>query len=318
MLLRSAFTALAMVCSVGAHAAEFPDKIVRLIVPFAAGGNTDNLTRIFAEGLSVKWGQTVIVENKPGGGATIGAAHVARSAPDGYTLLLGSVGMATNQYLFKKMPYQPADLTPLAMVAQGPNVLFVHPGLPYKNVTDLIQHAKAHPGAVTFASSGVGTSPHLAAELFANRAGIEIIHVPYRGANPAANDLMGGQVNAFFSVLNLMPHVEQGRLRALAVTSEERIPEVPELPTVDEAGKTEGVVSGTWFGFFAPANVPDDVKQKIVDGLREVASQKETKEKIAALALSPVYADTAEFKKFIAAEEKRWSEVIQQQKISVD
>jgi len=318
MLLRSAFTALAMVCSVGAHAAEFPDKIVRLIVPFAAGGNTDNLTRIFAEGLSVKWGQTVIVENKPGGGATIGAAHVARSAPDGYTLLLGSVGMATNQYLFKKMPYQPADLTPLAMVAQGPNVLFIHPGLPYKNVTDLIRHAKAHPGAVTFASSGVGTSPHLAAELFANRAGIEIIHVPYRGANPAANDLMGGQVNAFFSVLNLMPHVEQGRLRALAVTSEERIPEVPELPTVDEAGKTEGVVSGTWFGFFAPANVPDDVKQKIVDGLREVAAQKETKEKIAALALSPVYADTAEFKKFIAAEEKRWSEVIQQQKISVD
>ncbi|PLC54641.1 hypothetical protein CR155_07750 [Pollutimonas nitritireducens] len=318
MLLRSAFTALAMVCSVGAHAAEFPDKIVRLIVPFAAGGNTDNLTRIFAEGLSVKWGQTVIVENKPGGGATIGAAHVARSAPDGYTLLLGSVGMATNQYLFKKMPYQPADLTPLAMVAQGPNVLFIHPGLPYKNVTDLIQHAKSHPGAVTFASSGVGTSPHLAAELFANRAGIEIIHVPYRGANPAANDLMGGQVNAFFSVLNLMPHVEQGRLRALAVTSEERIPEVPELPTVDEAGKTEGVVSGTWFGFFAPANVPDDVKQKIVGGLREVASQKETKEKIAALALSPVYADTAEFKKFIAAEEKRWSEVIQQQKISVD
>ena len=131
-------------------------------------------------------------------------------------------------------------LAPLAMVAQGPNVLFVHPGLPYKNVGELVQYAKAHPGTVTFASSGVGTSPHLAAELFANRAGIDIIHVPYRGANPAANDLMGGQVNAFFSVLNLMPHVEQGRLRALAVTSEERISEVPELPTVDEAGKTKG------------------------------------------------------------------------------
>src|SRR5690606_10326290 len=184
--------------------------------------------------------------------------------------------------------------------------------------TELIQYAKEHPGGITLASSGVGTSPHLAAELFAYRAGINIIHVPYKGANPAANDLMGGQVDAFFSVLNLMPHVEQGRLRALAVTSEERIPEVPELPTVDEAAGTKGVVSGTWFGFFAPSDIPADVKEKVIDALREVADDPDTKEKIAALALSPAYLNEKDFAAFIKSEEERWSEVIEKQNISIN
>ncbi|NYT82079.1 tripartite tricarboxylate transporter substrate binding protein [Alcaligenaceae bacterium] len=319
MYFRRAVVALAAACSLGtAAAADFPDKMVKLIVPFSAGGNTDNLTRIFAEGLAAKWGQTVVVENKPGAGATIGAAHVARSAPDGHTLLLGSVGMATNQFLFRDMPYEPKSLTPLVLVAQGPNVLFVRPNLPVKSVPELIKYAKENPGGITFASSGVGTSPHLAAELFAYRADINIIHVPYKGANPAANDLMGGQVDAFFSVLNLMPHVEQGRIRALAVTSEARISEVPELPTVDEAGGTNGVVSGTWFGFFVPSDTPDDVKKKIVETLHEVAQEKSTQEKIAALALSPAYLGPEDFARFIKREEDRWSEVIEKQKISIN
>jgi tripartite-type tricarboxylate transporter receptor subunit TctC len=292
--------------------------MVKLIVPFAAGGNTDNLTRIFAEGLSAKWGQTVVVENKAGAGASIGAAFVARSEPDGYTLLLGSVGMATNQFLMKDMPYAPSALTPLSLVAQGPNVLFVRPTLPVKDVKELIDYAKQHPGGITFASSGVGTSPHLAAELFANRAGINIVHVPYKGANPAANDLMGGQVDAFFSVLNLMPYVEKGLIRALAVSHEKRISEEPQLPTVDEAGGTTGVVSGTWFGFFAPTDTPENVKKIIVDSLREVAENENTKKKIAALALSPAYLGPEAFATFINKEEKRWSEVIKQQNITVN
>lgn len=318
MLGRLVFIALAMVCSAATLAAQFPDKIVRLVVPFAPGGNTDHLTRIFAEGLSAKWKQTVIVENKPGGGATIGAARVANSQPDGYTLLLGSVGMATNQFLFKKMPYPAESLVPLALVAQGPNVLFVNPSLPVSNVADLIRYAKERPGKLTFASSGIGTSPHLAAELFAARAGIDIVHVPYKGANPAANDLIGGQVDAFFSVLNLMPYVAAGKIRALAVSTEQRIPEVPTLPTVDESGMTKGVVSGTWFGFFAPADVPADVKQTIVQGLTEVAQDKKTQEKIAGLSLSPAFLGTDEFTSFIKAEEDRWGEVIRKQNITLN
>jgi tripartite-type tricarboxylate transporter receptor subunit TctC len=311
--------AIAATCVMGsAAAAGYPDKMVKLIVPFAAGGNTDNLTRIFAEGLAAKWGQSVVVENKAGAGATIGATFVARSNPDGYTLLLGSVGMATNQYLFKEMPYEKDALTPLALVARGPNVLFVRPSLPVKNVTEFIEYAKNTPKGVTFASSGVGTSPHLAAELFANRTGIDIVHVPYKGANPAANDLMGGQVDAFFSVLNLMPFVEQGRIRALAVSSEGRISEVPELPTVDEAGGTKGVVSGTWFGFFAPSGTPDHIKKIIIDSLHEVAELESTKQKIAGLALSPAYMGPTDFANFIKQEEERWSEVIEKQKISIN
>jgi Uncharacterized protein conserved in bacteria len=320
MRVRKVLTAaLLALCGIApAAAADFPDKVVKLIVPFSAGGNTDNLTRIFAEGLAKRWNQTVIVENKPGAGATIGAAYVARSAPDGHTLLLGSVGMATNQFLFKDMPYEPSSLTPLGLIAQGPNVLFVRPDMPVKSVPELIEYAKTNPGGLTFASSGVGTSPHLAAELFAERANIKIIHVPYKGANPAAKDLMGSQVDAFFSVLNLMPHVETGRLRALAVTSEARIPEAPQLPTVDEAAGTNGVISGTWFGFFAPAGTPEDVKKKIIDSLREVAEDPETKQKIAALALSPAYLTPEQFAAFIKREEDRWSEVIKKQKISIE
>lgn len=319
MKMRSLLALVAATLTMGsAAAAQYPTKMVKLIVPFAAGGNTDNLTRIFAEGLSAKWGQTVVVENKPGAGASIGAAFVARSAPDGYTLLLGSVGMATNQFLLKDMPYAANALTPLSLVAEGPNVLFVRPNLPVKDVKELIDYAKSHPGGITFASSGVGTSPHLAAELFANRSGINIVHVPYKGANPASNDLMGGQVDAFFSVLNLMPFVEQGRLRALAVSHEQRIPEAPALPTVDEAGGTSGVISGTWFGFFAPSDTPDDVKKFIVDSLREVAEDESTKKKIAGLALSPAYLGPAAFADFIKTEENRWSEVIKQQNITIN
>lgn len=319
MKMRTTLAALATIFAVsGVSAAQYPDKMVKLIVPFAAGGNTDNLTRIFAEGLSAKWGQTVVVENKAGAGSSIGAAFVARSEADGYTLLLGSVGMATNQFLMKDMPYAQTALTPLSLVAQGPNVLFVRPNLPVKDVKELIDYAKSHSGGITFASSGVGTSPHLAAELFANRSGIDIVHVPYKGANPAANDLMGGQVDAFFSVLNLMPFVEKGLLRALAVSHEGRIPEAPQLPTVDEAGATTGVISGTWFGFFTPAETPENVQKIIVDSLREVAADENTKKKIAALALSPAYLGPDAFAEFIKKEEQRWSEVIKQQNITIN
>lgn len=318
MLLRTLLASAALACSTAVHATDFPTKVVRIVVPFAPGGNGDNLTRLFAKELAAKWNQTVIVENKPGGGATIGPAQVARAPADGYTLLVGSVGMATNQYLFKKMPYDAKAIAPLALVAQGPNVLYVNPSLPVKNVGELIDYAKANPGKISFASSGVGTSPHLAAELFAYRAGVKILHVPYKGANPAANDLVGGQVNAFFSVLNLMPYAKDGRLRALAVTSDRRIEQAPELPTISEAGGPTGVISGTWWGFFAPASLPGDVKAKIEQGLREVASDKRMQDAIAGLELSPVFLDSQAFGSLITAEEKRWSDVIRSQNISIE
>ncbi len=310
-----------MLCALSAvtsaNAAPFPDKPVRLIVPFAAGGNADNLTRIYAEGLTKKWGQTVIVENKPGAGATIGVAAAAHAAPDGYTLLLASVGMATNQFLFTKLPYDPQSLIPIAQVAEGPNVLFIRADLPVSDVPGLIAYGKARAGALTYASSGVGTSPHLAGELFSDRAGLKMIHVPYKGASPAANDLIGGQVDVFFSVLNLMQFANAGKIRALAVTSAHRIEEVPDLPTVDEAAGTKGVVSGTWFGFFSAKDIPEPVMREIGAALREVANNPRTQERVKGLELTPVYKDGPEFAAFISEEEKRWGDVIMRQHISI-
>lgn len=308
--------AVAMLASTAA-AADFPVKPVQMVVPYSPGGLTDNLARRYADKLADAWKQPVVVENKPGAGSSIGAAAVARSAPDGYTVLLGSVGMVTNQMLLKKLPYDPDQLVPLALVALAPNVLYIHPSIPANNVKEFVEYAKKNPGRVSFASSGVGSSPHLAAELFASKTGIDAIQVPYKGTGPAIADFLGGQVNAYFDTMQSMKYAKDGSIRALGVTTEKRIADAPELPTIEESGVASGVISSSWFGFFAPAATPADVQKRIVDTLRSIAQDQGMKVVVSEMGLIPDFQDQAQFKQFIQNETTKWGEVIRSQNISI-
>src|SRR5438034_5972010 len=236
----------------------YPTKPVRLVVPFPAGGTTDLLARAAAQKLSEAWGQQVIVDNRPGAAGNIGAELVAKAAPDGYTLLMGTVGThAINASLYAKMPYDHVkDFAPVILVAGVPNVLVVNPSLPVHSVQELIAYAKANPGKLNFASSGSGTSIHLSGELFKVMTGVQMTHVPYKGSAPALQDLLGGQVQLMFDNLPpSLPQIKAGRLRALAVTSATRAPALPDVPTVAEAG-LPGFEASSWFGVLAPAGTP--------------------------------------------------------------
>jgi len=301
-----------------AAAQPFPNKPVSLVVPYAAGGLTDNIARYFSAQLKDVWSQPVVVENKPGAGASIGAAQVARANPDGYSLLLGSVGMVTNPFMFKNLPYKPSDLAPLALVAMAPNVLYVHASVPANNVAELVAYARKNPGALTFASSGIGSSPHLAAELFAARAGIEIVHVPYKGTGAAINDFLGGQVKAYFDTMQSMPYVKEGKIKALAVTTEKRLANAPDLPTVEESGVASGVISSSWFGFFTQEQVPQARRTEISDALLKIAGDPAAQEKMRAFDLVPVQVGARDFGQFLEAESKRWGGLIKAQNITVE
>jgi tripartite-type tricarboxylate transporter receptor subunit TctC len=301
-----------------ASAQTFPEKAVQVVVPYPPGGLTDNLSRLYGERLGPKWGQTVVVVNRPGGGATIGAASVAREPADGHSLLVGSVGMATNALLIKNLSYDPKDLVPLALLASAPNVLYVHPSVPAKNVRELVSYAKSNPGRMTFATTGIGSSPHLAAELFAAQTGIKILPVPYKGTAPALADALGGRVNAYFDTMQSMSHANSGKLRALAVTTEARLPTAPDLPTVEESGVAPGVISGSWFGFFVRSDVPADIQKKLAEDIREVANDKSVQEKVAAMGLIHNFKGQDEFKKFMTQEVEKWGKVIRENKIAAN
>lgn len=301
-----------------AGAQSFPDKPVQIVVPYGPAGLTDNLARYYAQQLKDLWPQPVVVENRPGAGASLGAAQVARAPADGHTLLLGSVGMATNPFLFKELPYKPADLTPLALVALAPNVLYVHPSVPASNVKELVAYAKKNPGALSFASSGVGSSPHLAAELFAASAGIKILHIPYKGTGEAIKDFLSGEVKAYFDTMQSMRYAKDGRIRALAITTEKRLTDMPDLPTVEESGVAPGVISSSWFGFFAPSKVPETRRAEIVNALQKVAASPVAQDKMRGFGLIPVFQGPKDFDKFMNDESRRWGGVIQSQKIAID
>ena len=300
-----------------AGAADFPAKPVQIVVPYSPGGLTDNIARLYAERLAARWGQPVVVENKPGAGAALGAAQVSRAAPDGYTLLLGSVGMVTNPYMLKNMPYDPARLTPLGRVALAPNVLYVHPSVPAQNVAELVAYARNHPGKLSFASSGIGSSPHLAAELFADRAKIEVLQVPYKGTGAAIADFLGGQVNAYFDTMQSMTYADAGKIRALGVTTAKRLSDRPDLPTVNEAGGFTDVISSSWFGFYVPTGVVPGVQQQLEDDLMAISAEPDTRKRIAAMGLVPDYQGSKAFGQFNLEEGRRWGDVIKQQGISV-
>ncbi len=303
---------LALHAAPAAAQGAYPTKPVTIVVPFSAGGTTDILARVVGQAISGDLGQTVIIDNKPGAGGNIGAAAVARAPADGYTLLMGTVGThAINEALYKKLPFDPTkDFAPLSRVAMVPNVLVVPVALPYKSVADIIAAAKAQPGKLTYASSGIGTSIHLSGELFKSMTGTEILHVPYKGSSPALTDLLGGQVMMMFDNLpSAMQHIRGGKLRALAVTAAKRSPELPDVPTVAEAG-VKGFEATSWFGLFAPAGTPPQVVSKLNAAIVKALGSAEVKKKLSEQGAEPHPEKPEQFAAFIRAESAKWTKVV--------
>lgn len=291
--------------------AAFPDKPIRMIVPFSPGGGTDLVARAIADGMSKELGQPIIVENKPGAGTIIGDSAVAKSAPDGYTLVMATFAHAVNPAIRQSMPFDTdKDFAPVILVGRSPNVLLVRNDAPYKTVKDLIAAAKAAPGKITFGSQGNGTSAHLAGELFKSLAGVNLTHVPYRGAGPALTDLIGGQIDMMFATsAAAKSFVQTGKLRALAVTTDERSPAWPGVPTMAEAG-VPGFAAESWYGLFAPAGTPPDVIARLNAAAQHAAHTESFKKRSESEGLSVVAGTPEEFGKYFEEQEARWRKVI--------
>jgi len=297
----------------------YPAKPVRLVVPFPPGGTTDIIARATAQKLSEAWGQQVIVDNRPGAAGNIGSELVARSAPDGYTLLMGTVGThSINPSLYTKMPYDHVkDFAPVILVAGVPNVLVVNPEVPIKSVPELIAYAKANPGKLNFASSGSGTSIHLSGELFKAMTGVQMTHVPYKGSAPALTDLVGGQVQLMFDNLpSSLAFIKAGKLRALAVTSASRAAALPDVPTVAEY--VPGFEASSWFGILAPAGTSPEIIAKINGEVAKWLATPEAKEKLSAQGANAAGGSPQDFAKHIQAETAKWAKVVKESGAKVD
>ena len=295
-----------------AFAQGYPTQQIRLIVPFAAGGGSDILARIIAEPLSKRLGQSIVVENKPGGSATVAADLVAKSPPDGYTWLFTTAGpQITNPYLMAQLPYNPfKDFAPVAMLAKSVNVLVVHPGVPAKNVRELIDYAKANPGKLNFSSSGIGASSHLAGELFKQMAEVDIIHVPYRGTGPSTTDLLAGNVHmAIDSASTLLPHIKSGGLRALGFATLERQPAMPELPTI--ADTLPGFDGSSINYISVPAGTPPAIVERLNREIEVVQSDRDIARRMTELAIAPIIETPAELARRITDEQQKWKRVIE-------
>ena len=327
---RTLATALAAMTLAGAplvaHAQEkWPTKPVRILVPFAAGGTTDILARAIAPELSKAFGQSFIVENKPGAGGNLGADVIAKSTPDGYNLLMGTVGThGINKALYDKMPFDPQkDFAPITMVAGVPNVMVMNAEraakLGIQSVPDFIRYAKAHPGQLNMASAGNGTSIHMAGELFKHRAGVFMAHIPYRGSGPAMMDLVGGNADVMFDNLpSAMAHIKSGKLKAFAVTSAVRSAALPDVPTVEEAGQIKGYEASSWFGLLAPAGTPVDIVNRLQQETAKALNTPAIKEKLLAQGAIPSGNTPQEFAKMIASEISKWSSVVKVSGAKVD
>jgi tripartite-type tricarboxylate transporter receptor subunit TctC len=291
--------------------AEYPDRPIRVVHGFAPGGGADILLRTFAPALSQRLGQSVIIDYRVGAGGNLAMEDVARAKPDGYTLLLGTPGLAINSSLYAHLAFDPLkDLTAIGMVGSVQNVLIVKPSLPVSSVRELIAYAKKHAGKMNYASSGVGTSLHLAAELFKNDTGTQITHVPYRGGAQAMNGLLGGQVDMMFNVLpSALPQIKAGKVKALAVTGPERSPSLPDVPTMIEAG-VPGYTAVTWNGLMAPAGTPRAIVMKINAALNEVLSTPDMRKRFAAIGEDPMTGSPEDFDRLIRAETEKWHTVI--------
>ncbi len=302
------------------HAADYPEKPIRIIVPYTPGGTADMLARTLGQKLTESLGQQVIVDNRPGAGGNIGADIAAKAAPDGYTLVMGTVAThAINPYLYPNMPFKPEkDFAPIVLLGTLPNLLVVNPSLPVKNVKELIALAKAKPGELAFGSAGNGTSQHLSGELFKKMTGVDMIHVPYRGSAPAVLDLIGGQVQLMFDNLpSSLPQVKAGKLRALAVTSPRRSPALPDLPTLAESGLT-GFSITSWFALYAPAGTPARILARLNKEAAKAIATKELRQQWLDQGIEPAGGTAEQLAEFRRIEAPKWEKIIRESGARVD
>ena len=296
-----------------AQAQSWPDRPVKIVVPFGPGGFTDVAARILQKELGASLGQAVIIENKPGAGSTIGTAEVANAKPDGYTLAMVSTTHVISPHLYKQIPYDPIKgFTPVMKLAEGPYVLVVHPSLAARNVAELIALAKAQPGTIDYASSGNGSAQHLVGALFNSSAGVKLNHVPYKGSNQAMNDVIAGNVKvSFVGVPNALPNLASGKLRALGVSTAKRYAELPDVPAIAEAG-VPGYDATVWLGLLAPAGTPREVVQRINTEIGKVLSTPEARKLMSSAGVDVSIAGSEDFGKLIASELGRWGKVVRE------
>jgi tripartite-type tricarboxylate transporter receptor subunit TctC len=302
-----------------AMAQAWPSKPISLIVPFPAGGTTDVLARALAEKLTLSLGQTVIVESKPGAGATLGADYVVKAKPDGYTLLVGAVHHTIASSVYKKLPYDfQKDLAPITMIALVPNVLVVNASTPANNVTELIALLKAKPGAYNYGSNGNGTAQHLIGTQFENLTGTDLVHIPYKGSGPLATDLLGGQVTmSFDTVTPVLQHIKAGKLRALAVTTAKRSSALPDVPTLDEAG-LKGFNIGTWFGVLAPAGTPKELVARLNTEMVKIIRSPEFRKRMEEIGAEPVGNGSDQMAQQIKEETEKFAKLVKDAKVTID
>ena len=316
-----AVVALALTCCAsGAGAQAYPARPVRIVVPFPAGGGADFMARVVGQKLGDALGQTFVVDNRAGAAGVIGTDMVAKSAADGYTLVLGTTGThATNPAVLANLPYDPArDFAPISIFSNAPFVLCVHPSLPVKNVRELIAFAKKHSGELTYGSSGIGSSTHLGFELFALSAGIKIRHIPYKGLPLAMIDLVAGNTSLVFdSVPSATPHIKSGRVRVLAIGSPQRSPSLPDLPTVAESG-LPGYEMGSWYGLFAPAATPKEIVQRLAAETVKASTSADARARFAGAGTDPLGLSAEESAALLAREIERWSKVARQAQIKAE
>ena len=320
LALAAAAPVLALSRTAGAQAPSlgWPNRFVKLVVPFTPGGGIDGIGRILGARLSEMWGQQVVIENKPGAGGNIASEFVARSAPDGYTIYITAAGLAVNRYLFASINYDPlADFAPVTLICLFPNMLVVPNSSQLHSVSDLLALAKINPGKVTFASPGHGSSPHMSGELFKYLAKVDLTHVPYRGASPAYTDVIAGRVDCTFAVMaSALPLVQSGQLRALGVTTGARVAAAPEVPTIAEAG-VPGYDTSSWFAFFVPAKTPPEIIRKMHADTVAALAEPQVRAKLDALGVVVVGSTPEQLGTHLKAEMERWAPVIKAANIKV-
>ena len=300
-------------------AQTYPTRPIRFVVPYVPGGGVDFVGRTIAQKLSETWNHPVIVDNRPGGGTNIGSELVARSASDGHTLLVGGVPNSVNMTLYRKPPYDfVKDFAPISRLSTAPNILAVHPSVPARSVKDLIAIAKSRRGELTYASAGIGSSNHLSGELFKMMAGVDIVHVPYKGGGAAVTDLLAGNVSMYFGTTpSTMPHVRSGRLRALGVTGATRSPTIPDVPTIAEAG-LPGYEQSAWHGLLAPAGTPQAIINKLQSEVVRLLGLPEMKERFSAQGVDVIGSSAAEFAAFIQQDVAKYAKIVKTAGIRID
>ena len=310
-LFSRSLVAVALACTAPAALAQaYPAKPIRLIVGFTPSGGVDINARLLGPKITEYLGQQVIIENRPGAGTNIANEYVAKSAPDGYTLLVNTAALAINLSLYKKVPYEARDFAPISILSMSPNILVVHTSVPVKNVKEFVALAKSRPGQLNYSSSGSGTTQHLSGELFNLRTGVKMVHIPYRGTAPSLTALISGEVGlSFANIPAISAHVKAGRLRPLANLGPKRSDQLPEVPTMKEAG-VPGVEVVVWYGVFAPAATPRDVVAKLADTIGRAARAPDMKQRLEDLGAEPVGNTPEEFSKLFREEVTRWAEVV--------